>query len=139
MDDFLSKPFKVAALKALLERWHAPVDRATLDGLREFIGTGDVPAYRDLLEVFLKDARTRLELVRAALAAGDAQALANEAHSLKGSAGTMGARHLQGLCRRLESLGKAGAAGEAGPWLEAAAAEFAALTAAFEAELAGLG
>ncbi|HBL17223.1 MAG: hypothetical protein A2X36_00980 [Elusimicrobia bacterium GWA2_69_24] len=138
MDDFLSKPFRVAALKALLERWHDPVDRATLAGLREFIGTDDVPAYRDFLEVFLKDARTRLELVRAAIAAGDAKALANEAHSLKGSAGTMGARHLQGLCRRLESLGKAGAADEAGPWFEAAAAESSALAAALEAELAGL-
>ena len=69
------------------------------------------------------------------LPAMSARALADEAHSVKGSAGTVGARHLQGLCRRLEILGKEDRAGEAQPWLAAAEAEFARAAAVLESEL----
>lgn len=51
--------------------------------------------------------------MKRAVEAGDATALEEAAHGLKGSSGTVGAERMAGLCRRLEELGKKGRVEEA--------------------------
>jgi len=63
------------------------------------------------------------------------------AHSLKGSAGTLGARALSEMCAGLEECGKAGRMTEVGMRLSAIQEEFARVRKALDAErrLAGAG
>ncbi len=68
-----------------------------------------------LTEVFISDARLRLERLTAKLLAGDAVGLVYEAHGLKGSCHNMGARHLGELCGLLEDYGRAGTLESARP------------------------
>jgi len=61
-----------------------------------------------LVQTFFTDSAQRIEAVRAALDAADAEALRRAAHSFKGSSSNMGAPHLAELCRALEELGRSG-------------------------------
>jgi PAS domain S-box-containing protein len=68
---------------------------------------GDEELVRELAQIFLKDSRVRMANLRAALAAGDGEVVAYEAHTLKGVCGTIGAKTLQLLCERLGRAGPA--------------------------------
>ena len=46
----------------------------------------------------------RLEALRAAVAAGDAEAVAFNAHTIKGSAANLGALQVVEICKQIESL-----------------------------------
>jgi HPt (histidine-containing phosphotransfer) domain-containing protein len=56
----------------------------------------------ELVDLFVQDSRGRVDTLSEASATGNNHALRTVAHSLKGSAGTMGARRLADLCYRLE-------------------------------------
>jgi PAS domain S-box-containing protein len=126
MDDYRSKPAPLAELKAVLEKWlpatpkaasaqadtptAAPTAAATavdVNVLKALVG--DDPA---MLQEFLQDFRRSAETIaaelRAACAAGDAQAVAAAAHKLKSSSRAVGAVALGELCAALEEEGKAG-------------------------------
>lgn len=60
----------------------------------------DVP--RRILELYLGDSPTRLATLRRGLAAGDAQAIEQAAHALKGSSANLGAGVLAEHCHQLE-------------------------------------
>lgn len=68
---------------------------------------GDRDAIRELLVIFLEDAEARLEAIEVALAAGDAETLGAEAHSLKGAAGNVGADPMHQLAETLEDEARA--------------------------------
>jgi signal transduction histidine kinase/CheY-like chemotaxis protein/HPt (histidine-containing phosphotransfer) domain-containing protein len=131
MDDYVSKPIRVAELISALERsWAtapapagagqlsettaatAPVaealDAAALANLRDMAGDGPDGAafFQELITGFLEDAPQLLAQMRVAIAAGDAPALRLSAHSLKSNAADFGATHLAALCRELEMKGK---------------------------------
>ena len=76
-----------------------PVER-----LRE-MGRGlgmEVP--RRVIELYLRDAPVRLAALSKSLADGDAAAMEQAAHSLKGSSANLGAVDFADLCGRLEKL-----------------------------------
>lgn len=62
----------------------------------------------ELLDVYVGDAATRFEGLRAAAAAGDTERLAAEAHALKSSSGNIGAATVRDLCAVLEKQAREG-------------------------------
>lgn len=78
-----------------------------LDTLKELkIIMGD--EYSLLLETFINDSVIRIKTVAEAVATQDPDAIRRAAHSLKGSAGNMGAVRLALICKSLEELGANG-------------------------------
>jgi signal transduction histidine kinase/DNA-binding response OmpR family regulator len=129
MDDYLTKPLHVAALAQALERWiargpaaaaagppppasaappEAPLmDFSRLEEFREF-DDADLTMTRDVIALFTADTPPRLDALEAAVAAGDADALARAAHALKGGAGNVGAKAIQQHADALEAAAKEG-------------------------------
>jgi len=128
MVDFLAKPLQVGALAQALERWvdqrevaagpaapapaAASEDGPVLDSgrLQEFRDYDDeeLSTTREVIALFQADAPARVEAIAAAVAAGDAEALSQAAHALKGAAGNIGALALQQAAARLEADARAG-------------------------------
>ena len=122
MDDHVGKPIDLELLVARLQRLTgqevsaAPL--ATPVGedrqveplslvLRRF--GGDARLFGALLERFAEDSVSLLEGLARAWHAADGEAAVAVLHSLKGSAGTMGAQHLAARAAEGERAGKAGA------------------------------
>jgi HPt (histidine-containing phosphotransfer) domain-containing protein len=59
-----------------------------------------------MIELFVIDVPARLERLRCAVAAGDRTAVARAAHSIRGSAATLGALAVARLCTELELAAK---------------------------------
>jgi CheY-like chemotaxis protein len=78
------------------------LDRSVLAAFRQ----GDTPDSsnftRMLIDQFLQDAASQVEMLKDAARRSDAQRLEATAHSLRGSSMTMGARRLGGLCAQVE-------------------------------------
>jgi CheY-like chemotaxis protein/HPt (histidine-containing phosphotransfer) domain-containing protein len=119
MNDYISKPFRVETLRQIIQRWLAPgatasadtpapeappaaaaVDPEALERIRALGRAAGRDLLRQLVETF--SSRPHLEELREAMAAGDRKSLELRAHSLKGSAGTLGAQRLADLCAELE-------------------------------------
>ncbi|HJV93064.1 MAG TPA: ATP-binding protein, partial [Azonexus sp.] len=140
MDDYLSKPVRLADLQAMLEKWrptlaesraerparHAanerrePVDVSVLAAL-----VGDDPELiRDFLRDFRISAAKAAAELKLACTAGVAAQAGAVAHKLKSAARSVGALALGELCMALEAAGK-----------EGRNAELAGLLPRFEAEM----
>ncbi len=114
MDDFLPKPIKLDVLKAKLDYWlqgvnvvdcRLPVlDHRVLKELRDNIG-GNLAG---LFDVFLEDIPAYIRAVEKSIADGDAAALVEAAHAIKGSCGNIGAKRLAEVARLLERKGRQG-------------------------------
>jgi len=115
MNDYVAKPVRIAELGDALRRGFEHKKRTgemketsrVFDGtrLRE-ISAGDEAFERELIEEFLNGSAAILDRLEAAVAAGDANAVRLEAHSLKGSSRDLGALALGDACDRLETLGR---------------------------------
>lgn len=80
-----------------------------LHGDRAFLG--------ELYETFLEDFERRMSRMTADFTAGDREALARQAHSLKGASATIGAADLHLAAASLDALCRNGQEGEiAGQW-----------------------
>jgi PAS domain S-box-containing protein len=134
MDGYVSKPIRAPELFAELEAVLKPAAAAAataspggpggageapgieqvmdVQEALEHVG-GDRELLRELAGVFRSEAPGMLAAVREALAAGDATRLKRAAHTLKGSAGTFGARTAFEAAFRVEKLGTAGDLGPA--------------------------
>lgn len=77
------------------------LDADTIAELREIMED----EFQDLLRTFLADMPELFAGIEAATAAGDAEALRQNAHTLKSSSASLGALQLSELARRLERLG----------------------------------
>ncbi|MES1244772.1 MAG: ATP-binding protein [Acidobacteriota bacterium] len=122
MDDCLVKPFLAADLSACLGRWlGAPSAHTadTADSLEERLaalrtlgggaGPGTGPDMgTQVIEAFLRQGENDLATVRRALLQGDANALAEAAHGLSGSAAVLGARDLAASAGDLATLALGG-------------------------------
>jgi CheY-like chemotaxis protein len=115
MDDFLSKPVKPREIDAMLARWvvgHGPgagepvLDHDVLEELRSL--TPDGSLLTDIVDTFLSGAPDHILELQAAVAAGDAGAVRQSAHRLRGESSAVGAVELTALCRSLEELSLAG-------------------------------
>ena len=123
MNDYLTKPLQISDLESSLQRallrvqpvgrprsataLAGTLDPAILASLRELSSPQSPDPLHELIELFLKDARVRLQKLALALEAKDWSALASTAHTLKGSANNLGARQLASLLSNLENCAKA--------------------------------
>ena len=80
----------------------AAVDTSALDELRESVG-GDPEFFAELVDDFLADAPTQLELLRRSISSGDSDEARRAAHTLKGLSRTFGAGELASLCQEVEA------------------------------------
>lgn len=80
------------------------VDLAVLLGLEEAQVEGEPDLVVELIDLYAEEGPRHLAAIRSAWAAGDLAALAWAAHGLKGSSASLGARHVEMLCERLERL-----------------------------------
>jgi two-component system sensor histidine kinase/response regulator len=112
MDDFLPKPISVPDLARLLDAcaprpvtMSAPRDELRVpDMLADML---DLPEYLQLLRTFVEQARSELARMHDAAERADADTLTLAAHSLKGSAGMIGAEQLSRVAATVEELGRA--------------------------------
>ena len=127
MNDYLTKPLHLRDLESVLQRalrhihpasttsiMPAPqtdpdiLDRTIIDGLKELREPGQPDPLRELINLFLRDSLPRLEKMRTTASSGDLHTLGAAAHTFKGSASNLGARHLATLCASLEKQAQAG-------------------------------
>jgi len=119
MDDYLPKPLKVEALRALIVRWceaqpmavavaHDAEDRVIDHGvpldrghLLEMV-EGDATAVEEILQLFLEDSARQIAALGDAITRGDMGEVQRLAHALKGSCGNVGADVLRERAWSLE-------------------------------------
>jgi CheY-like chemotaxis protein/HPt (histidine-containing phosphotransfer) domain-containing protein len=128
--DFLSKPVNVSNLAAIMEKWipadkrgqaqddaapHTVAQATTLpeiegvDILAGFAHTGGSRGrYLNLLEMFCRDARTRLPLLEKRPEEGERKAFTTQAHALKSALAAIGAADLATVAANLEEAGRSG-------------------------------
>lgn len=110
MDDVLAKPFVLHDLEAVLERAAPPpadsfagvLDAAIVAQLRMLVDAGSSELLARLEASFTRDTPLRIAALRAAVAARDADAVAFNVHTLKGSAANLGAVRIVAACREIE-------------------------------------
>lgn len=138
MDDYLSKPAPLTAMKAMLDKWlpeqkepavaQAQIEQPASQQAAQAPFSGetepDYPVWDEnalgrvvgnnptmqqhLLEKFLSQANDKIHALCAAADSGDASTVGNLAHAFKSASRTIGAMQLGELCFALEKLGKAG-------------------------------
>ncbi|HWW82189.1 MAG TPA: Hpt domain-containing protein [Vicinamibacterales bacterium] len=91
------------------------LDRCVLDELREAAGDEMID---EVIHVFLEDAPMRLTALGAAVGDGIVEAVAREAHGLKGSALGVGASRMAQACEMLEHTARAGSLEDSSPRLQ---------------------
>ncbi len=84
------------------------LDPAVIVSLRELTPPGEPDVLKEVLQLFLDDVPGRIGRLRQAWQAGNAAEVQRAAHSLKGSAGNIGATDLLAVCRTLDDRGKSG-------------------------------
>ena len=100
------------------------VDQGTITQLKELMGED----FNLLVQTFVNDSSTKIEVMNNAVESGDAELLRTSAHGLKGSALNLSAAKLTELCMQLEDMGKANQLSGAKELLVAVEAEYHAVT-----------
>ncbi len=131
MNDFLSKPFSLTQLRAMLERWlpnqkpgeevekesnadveeqdghqeveHLVINQEKLTMLSSLDADGSNHLLKNVLSVFQSSAPQTMSQINQAMLSKDADALRRAAHTLKSSAANVGAEQLAHLCKQIES------------------------------------
>jgi CheY-like chemotaxis protein len=108
MNDYVSKPVRPAELAHALAPWlsrasEKVIDQQTIDELRA-LDEGKTGVLRQLVELFDEEVPKRIKAIGRAQASGDFKWMNREAHTLKSSAGNLGAKRLSELCLRLEQI-----------------------------------
>ncbi len=136
MDDFLSKPYKPADLKAVLlpllsdarfddpsrlenQPAHLTWEQSVGEQLANLENACDQATVAGLIDLFVEDSTRYLSDLRQALALGDADQLLRKAHSLRGSSGNLGATNLAYLCEQIELKAAKNSLAEIAPLTEA--------------------
>ena len=101
------------------------LDDVVIDNLRQLTPPGEPDVLAEVLQLFLEDVPRRIAKLRAAWSNGDAAEVHKVAHSLKGSAGNVGAKALHAACRQLDEHGRVGDLSGTGPLVESVDREFA--------------
>jgi len=132
MDDYVSKPINPAELFGAISRvltgsGEGKPAVSVFDRSVALHHVGEDPEIlAQLVRMFLEQGPERMAKVEVALAQGDATSLEREAHSLKGTAATMGMGALRDAAYRVERIGASGS-------VEGAATAVAEMSAALEA------
>jgi HPt (histidine-containing phosphotransfer) domain-containing protein len=102
----------------------AVLDPAVIETLRKLTPPGEPDVLEEILRMFLTEVPPRLDRLRNAWAAGNIEGVRRAAHSLKGSAGNIGANRLYAVCRQLDDQGKTGDLSAATELIDALGVEF---------------
>jgi len=119
MDDVLSKPLSVPALTAMIQQYwdHQPelmaepehnlmkdkeslLDIAMLEQYMDLVGSGLIHQSADMFEKMMPG---YLEVLDSNMTARDQDGIAEEAHKIKGAAGSVGLKHLQQLAQQIQT------------------------------------
>ena len=127
MDDYISKPVRVADLQAAIERWGPTkvvkhdtsyfmrnpgdispglLDESVIADLREMPPTNGLSMLRELIDLYIESAPQRVTMI--VQAAEDSKKLAFHAHALKSMSLNMGCKRIIELAQLLENLGNSG-------------------------------
>jgi signal transduction histidine kinase/HPt (histidine-containing phosphotransfer) domain-containing protein len=128
MDDYITKPVRVADLQAALERWGAAqrarksdtsflarpktltpdqlLDQAIISELREMPPSNGVSMLHELIDLFLESAPERIAQIHQS--SGNATQLSFHAHALKSMSLNLGAKYIVDVSRQLEEFGRVG-------------------------------
>lgn len=90
------------------------VDHAQIERLKEW---GGAKLQQKMIDLFLTHARERLDQIKSGISAADSDAAETGAHTLKSSAGNVGARQVQQLAEEAEALAEAGNLADLGSML----------------------
>ena len=80
------------------------LDMQVVDELVSLTDEGDPELLLDLIQLFLDDGPVKVNLIVTGLAANDFEQMERAAHALKGSAGNLGARQVQGTCEQMQLI-----------------------------------
>lgn len=94
------------------------------------LGDENTNLFGSLVEMFIEEYENSYSAMMVAHEGGDARALANVAHRLKGSSGNIGAERMASLCADIERTADAGDASGCGSKLECIETHFPDLLAA---------
>jgi PAS domain S-box-containing protein len=108
MDDYIAKPVRIEELEAAILRWDRDFDPAALATLQQLAGDEGEAEIQDLMNEFVHSTSQGVDALSAAVTAGNAEAVHERAHAIKGAAGTLGALAIQRVAARLEDLGRGG-------------------------------
>ena len=101
------------------------LDPSVIASLRDLTPPGEPDVLKELFTLFLEDVPDRIARLRAAWQAGDAVGVQRAAHSLKGSAGNIGATKLHAVCAVLDAQGRSGDLAPLAPMVASLDAEYA--------------
>ena len=147
MDGYISKPITIGKVKEALSTISLrssddePVisDSSTLETLDESV-LGDLGGLQEgvnlaarLVQMYFEDAPLQLKEVRDAIRCGNAEALMQAAHLLKGNSASLRGQRLAAFCAKLEQRGNTSKLGDAEPLLVQLESEFELFQAALEA------
>ncbi len=108
------------------------LDPHVLNELREEMGGPEY--FRELVEIFLREAPDLVANMQQAVARSDAAAMERAAHTLKSNSATFGAQDLARLCGDVEDIGRHGTIDGAPKKVEDISSLFEGVRAALEAE-----
>jgi HPt (histidine-containing phosphotransfer) domain-containing protein len=114
------------------------VDEEILDEVFSVLTGGVTDGLLRACDLFRTGVPARLDEVDAAIAAGDFDQVGRLAHSLRGSTGAFGGRHLSNLAARLEQVAGEGDATAAAALVPEMRAELTVFQAILDARLAAL-
>lgn len=86
----------------------AAIDPVVVESLRQLTLPGEPDVLIQVLNLFLQEAPKRIQRLEAAWQSGDHVEVHRAAHSLKGSAGNIGARPMFAVCRDLDDQAQSG-------------------------------
>ena len=143
MNDHLAKPVRIVELSAKLANWvaaagetpGAPTDVLDVTALAEVARLqrpGRPNLVAAIVERFRADAPRRVEALQDAFARGDAAAVSDYAHSLKGDSRRIGGVEVGQLCAQIEALGRSGELANASEFVSALGAAMDRLRTALE-------
>ena len=136
MDDYISKPIKTEVLQNKLDQWsktisksQPPYNKNVADQIHLHIDHEQLTSLADptnpnfvdeLIDIFLKDTATQLDILATAVDEANAKEIQRLAHKLKGSSASIGATCMADLFAQLEQA----TGGEAKSHFEAIKSEF---------------
>jgi len=134
MDDYISKPIKAEELFKVIEKLanglgdktkkeenssavlkkSEPIPKDIFDLSKALeVVDGDMELFKEIADLFQKNLPDNIAQIREGIAKGDANALEQAAHSLKGSVGNFGAKRAFDAAYRVEVIGREGRLAEA--------------------------
>ncbi|MBI3556959.1 MAG: response regulator [Deltaproteobacteria bacterium] len=127
MDDYLSKPVELTSLDQAVQKWTSaskrralgsasrpmPKTLTTLDHeyirqLQDLTADGKPDLFVEVSDIYMHAAADRVEKIKTAFARNDFEALSREAHGMRSTAFSVGARLMSEICENLERLAKNG-------------------------------